>query len=69
MSVPRSRMNASVTGRVCEVRARPHSLVKPRRPGEGPGRENSLASLSASRTNSLGHMRRIGVTRPVVELL
>jgi hypothetical protein len=30
--------------------------------GEGPGRENSLASL----TNSLGHTRRIGVTWPVV---
>jgi hypothetical protein len=33
---------------------------------EGPGRENSLASLSASLTNSLSHTRRVGVIRPVV---
>lgn len=31
--------------------------------GEGPGRENSLASLSTSLTNSLSHTSRTGVTR------
>jgi hypothetical protein len=40
--------------------------VTPGRQGEGPGRENSLASLNASLTNSLSHPRRIGITRPVV---
>jgi len=42
---------------------RPYSLVEPEKKG---GRENSLASLSASLTNSLSHTRRIDVTRPVV---
>jgi hypothetical protein len=36
--------------------------------GEGPGRENSRASLSASLTNSLNHLHQIGVTRPDVPI-
>jgi hypothetical protein len=59
-------MNARVAGCAYRIPARPYSLVKPGRKGEGPGRENSLASLSASLTNSLSHIRRIGATRPVV---
>jgi hypothetical protein len=59
-------MNARVAGCAYRIPARPYSLVKPGRKGEGPGRENSFASLSASLTNSLSHIRRIGATRPVV---
>jgi hypothetical protein len=62
MSVPGSRVNASMAGCPCKVPAWPYSLVKLGRRGEGPGRENSLASL----TNSLSHTRRRSVTRPVV---
>jgi len=45
----------SVAGGACRVPARPYSLVKSGRRGEGPGRENSLASLGASLTNSPNH--------------
>jgi hypothetical protein len=49
-------VNGSVAGRACEVPAQWYSLVTPGRQGEGPGRENSLASLSTSLRNSLSHL-------------
>jgi hypothetical protein len=67
MSVPGSRVNVSAAGCACGVPAR---AILPGQPGEKRGRdpagENSLASLNASLTNSLGHPHQIGVTRPVV---
>jgi len=48
------------------VPARLYALVKLGRQWEGPSRENSLASLGASLTNSLSRARRPGVTRLTV---
>lgn len=56
--MPGSRVNASVAGYPCGS-LRGHTPWSSRGgAGEGPGRENSLASLSASLTNSLSHPRR-----------
>jgi len=53
VSVPGSRMNASVAECAYGIRA----AILTGQTGERPGRENSLASLSAFLTNSLSHTR------------
>ena len=60
MLVPVSGGQWGVTGHAREVPARLYSLFRLGRQREGPGRENSLASLGASLTNSLSHAARTG---------
>jgi hypothetical protein len=69
MSVPESRVNASVAGYPCGVPARPYSLVKPGKRGGGTG-QGELPCIPKRLPDELpqSHAPR-GVTRPVVELL